>query len=215
MTKKMVLIVAAIVLIVSILAVGTAFAQTGTPPNAIETTIAEILANPVRDQMVTLTGKITQVYDGNEFTLDDSTGTILVDGGPPWFQKVDLSTGQAVTITGEVDPGNPGSDSTKTEIDLFSFASEGQTTTLRESIGRPPWAGGPNGKDKERLEQDDDKDENDAGEPYGKDKERLEQEDDKVGNDTDRSYGNGECTGNQVLDDDNDGDYDDCENAGD
>jgi uncharacterized protein YdeI (BOF family) len=162
MKKKMMLLVAALVLAVSLLAVGTAFAQTGTPPNAVQTTIAEILASPVRDQMVTLTGKITQIIDGNEFTLDDSTGTILVDGGPPWFHKVDLSTGQAVTITGEVDLGKPGSESTKTEIGLFSFTSDGQTTTIRESTGRPPWAGGPhgngNGKDKGTQEPADDSD---------------------------------------------------------
>jgi uncharacterized protein YdeI (BOF family) len=195
MTKKMMLLVAALVLTVSLLAVGTVFAQTGTPPNAVQTTIAEILASPVRDQMVTLTGKITQIIDGNEFTLDDSTGTILVDGGPPWFHKVDLSTGQAVTITGEVDLGKPGSESTKTEVDLFSFESAGQTTTIRESIGRPPWAGGPNGN--------------------GKDKERLEQDDDKDKYDADLSHGNGKGAGNQALDDDNDGDYDDCGDAGD
>jgi uncharacterized protein YdeI (BOF family) len=164
--KKKMMLVAALVLAVSLLAVGTAFAQTGTPPNSVPATIAEILANPVRDQMVTLTGKITQIIEGNEFILDDSTGTILVDGGPPWFHKVDLSTGQAVTITGEVDLGKPGSDSTKTEIDLFSFESEGQTTTIRESTGRPAWAGGGhgngngngNGNDKGSEEPDDDSD---------------------------------------------------------
>jgi uncharacterized protein YdeI (BOF family) len=153
MKKKMMLLVVAFVMVVSLLAVGTAFAQTGSVP----TTIAEILVNPVRDQMVTLTGVITQIIEGNEFTLDDGSGTILVDGGPAWFHTLNLSTGQTVTITGEVDLGKPASDSTKTEIGLFSFTSDGHTTTVRESTGRPAWAGARgNGQGRGTQQPDDD-----------------------------------------------------------
>jgi uncharacterized protein YdeI (BOF family) len=141
-TKKLTLI-AIVALAVALFAFGTAFAQTGTSSTPVETTIADILANPMRDQFVTVTGEITQIVEGNDFILTDSTGSIRVDGGPAWFQQLKLVVGQSITVTGEVDLGRPGQASATPEIDLSSFESGGQTTTIRQAGGPPPWAGGP------------------------------------------------------------------------
>jgi uncharacterized protein YdeI (BOF family) len=143
--KKLALIVV-LAVVVALFAVGTVFAQTETTSTPVETTIADILANPVRDQVVTLTGLITQLVEGNDFVLTDSTGSITVGGGPAWFHQLGLVVGQSVTVTGEVDLGKLGQASPTPEIDLFSVASEGKTNTIRQQGGRPPWAGGPNHK---------------------------------------------------------------------
>jgi uncharacterized protein YdeI (BOF family) len=143
MKMKKLTLIAVVALAVALFAFGTAFAQTGTSSTLVETTIADILANPVRDQVVTVTGEITQIVEGNDFILTDSTGSIRVDGGPAWFQQLKLVVGQSITVTGEVDLGRPGQASTTPEIDLSSFESGGQTTTIRQAGGPPPWAGGP------------------------------------------------------------------------
>jgi uncharacterized protein YdeI (BOF family) len=137
MKIKKPMLITFLVLAVALFTVGTAFAQTGST-----FTIADILANPVRDQAVTLTGEITQLVEGNDFVLTDSTGSITVDGGPAWFQQFGLTVGQSVTVTGEVDLGKPEEAATTPEIDMFSFESGGQTTTVRQAGGPPPWAGG-------------------------------------------------------------------------
>jgi uncharacterized protein YdeI (BOF family) len=146
MKMKKLALIAVLAVAVALFAVGTAFAQAETASTPVGTTIADILANPVRDQVVTLTGSITQLVEGNDFVLTDSTGSINVGGGPAWFHQLGLVVGQSVTVTGEVDLGRPGQATTTPEVDLFSVESEGQTNTIRQQGGRPPWAGGPNHK---------------------------------------------------------------------
>ena len=79
---------------------------------AAVTTIGALKAAPVADQEVTLTGTITQVVEGNEYVLDDGTGTITIDCGPAWYAGIGLATGATVTVTGEVDLGKPGGTAT-------------------------------------------------------------------------------------------------------
>jgi hypothetical protein len=84
----------------------------------------------------TVSGEIVSVV-GNDFVLDDGTGQIIVDAGPRWWQQIDLSPGEEVTVTGELGRGD--------EIDAYSITrGDGSTIEIRSSEGPPPWAGGPN-----------------------------------------------------------------------
>jgi hypothetical protein len=84
----------------------------------------------------TVSGEIVSVV-GNDFLLDDGTGQIIVDAGPRWWQEIDLSPGEEVTVTGELGKGN--------EIDAYSITrGDGSTIEIRSPEGPPPWAGGRN-----------------------------------------------------------------------
>jgi uncharacterized protein YdeI (BOF family) len=115
---------------------------------AAVTGIGSILTDPAayKDQVVSISGTIDQVVEGNEFMLKDATGTIKIDGGPSWFKDLGLAglvVGQSFTISGEVDLGKDGTGAA--ELDIFSVtdASGAVIATVREAGGRPPWAGGP------------------------------------------------------------------------
>lgn len=82
----------------------------------------------------TVSGEIVSVV-GNDFVLDDGTGQIIVDAGPRWWQEVDLSPGEEVTVTGELGKGG--------EIDAYSITrGDGSTVEIRSPEGPPPWGGG-------------------------------------------------------------------------
>lgn len=110
----------------------------------VQTTIAQILANPVRDQMVTVSGQIVQHLRDNHYVLDDGTGRIVIDGGPIWYHQLNLPIGQQVRVTGEVSLGPTWLSSPRTpEIDICAAVlADGTVITVR-GPGRPPWAGGP------------------------------------------------------------------------
>lgn len=110
---------------------------------AAATTIGALKAAPVADQEVTLTGTITQAVEGNEYTLDDGTGTITIDCGPAWYAGIGLASGTTVTVTGKVDLGKPGGTATAPEVDVQTIDNGGQITEVRPAEGPPPWAGGP------------------------------------------------------------------------
>jgi hypothetical protein len=83
----------------------------------------------------TISGTVRSVV-GNEFILDDGTGQIIVDAGPRWYQEINVSEGEQVTVTGEYDDY---------DFDAFSIIrSSGEVIQVRSGPGRPPWAGGPN-----------------------------------------------------------------------
>lgn len=85
---------------------------------------------------VTVSGRVTSVV-GNEFMLEDDSGQIIVDAGPRWWQTVDVSVGEELTVTGEVERGG--------ELDAFSITKgDGTIINIRPAEGPPPWAGGPN-----------------------------------------------------------------------
>jgi uncharacterized protein YdeI (BOF family) len=84
---------------------------------------------------MTITGEIQSVV-GNDFVLNDGTGEVIVDAGPGWWHQLDLTTGESVSVVGEMDEG---------EFDAFSITREnGEVIDIREPQGPPPWAGGPN-----------------------------------------------------------------------
>jgi hypothetical protein len=86
-----------------------------------------------RSNGTTVSGEIISVV-GNDFVLDDGTGQIIVDAGPRWWQEIDLSPGEEVTVTDELGKGD--------EIDAYSITrGDGSTIEIRSSEGPPPWAG--------------------------------------------------------------------------
>jgi uncharacterized protein YdeI (BOF family) len=60
---------------------------------------------------ITISGEIKSVV-GNDFTLNDGTGEVIVDAGPRWWHQLDFNTGESVTIVGEMD---------EDEFDAFSI----------------------------------------------------------------------------------------------
>jgi uncharacterized protein YdeI (BOF family) len=83
------------------------------------------------DRSITISGRVTSVV-GNDFIIADSTGQVIVDAGPRWWQAIDLKVGETVTIIGEYDRG---------EVDAFSISREnGQVIQIRPRSGPPPWA---------------------------------------------------------------------------
>jgi hypothetical protein len=86
-----------------------------------------------RSNGTTVSGEITSVV-GNNFVLNDGTGEIIVDAGPRWWQEIDLSPGEEVTVTGELGKGG--------EINAYSITrGDGSTMEIRPAEGPSPWAG--------------------------------------------------------------------------
>jgi uncharacterized protein YdeI (BOF family) len=82
---------------------------------------------------LTIAGTVRSVV-GNEFILDDGTGQLIVDAGPRWYHSVNLSEGEQVTVVGEYDDY---------DFDAYRITrANGETITIREGSGPPPWAGG-------------------------------------------------------------------------
>jgi RNase P/RNase MRP subunit p29 len=90
-----------------------------------------------RPNSLVISGRVVSVV-GNNFTVNDGTGQVIVDAGPRWWQAVNLAPGEQVTVTGEL--GRSG------EFDAFSIRrANGALIEIRSPDGGPPpWAGGPN-----------------------------------------------------------------------
>jgi uncharacterized protein YdeI (BOF family) len=83
---------------------------------------------------LTISGTVGSVV-GNSFTLSDSTGEVIVDAGPRWYQEINVSEGERLTVVGEFDNG---------EFDAYRIIRDnGDVIVIRNGAGRPPWAGGP------------------------------------------------------------------------
>ncbi|MBP0030199.1 hypothetical protein [Roseofilum sp. Guam] len=83
------------------------------------------ISNLNREENTTISGTITGwgETDENEFILQDSTGTIVVDAGPRWSQDLNLNIGDEITVTGEFDDG---------EFDAFSLTyADGTVVDIR------------------------------------------------------------------------------------
>lgn len=119
-------------------------------------TIGDIQANPslYYDRIVTINGVVNSYVDANEFLLDDGTGRILVDPGPPWYVTINAPTGASVTVTGQIDRMRDG----QPDLDACRIVAPGATTEIRDCSfrGPPPWAGGPDRDD--GPDDDDDRD---------------------------------------------------------
>lgn len=106
------------------------------PPLQAQTPIRELRNN----YGITISGVVKSIV-GNEFILDDGTGEIIVDAGPRWYHKINLSQGERVTVVGEYDDE---------DFDAYKITrSNGEIIQIRSGPGRPPWAGGPNRRDQD------------------------------------------------------------------
>jgi uncharacterized protein YdeI (BOF family) len=105
-------------------------AQTGAQtPTRIE--------NLRQTQGIILEGEVGSIV-GNDFILNDGSGEVIVDAGPRWWQQLDLSAGEQVSVTGEA--GRSG------EFDAFSITrADGTVIEIRSPEGPPPWSGGRDG----------------------------------------------------------------------
>lgn len=121
-------------LLVALTALMTGAVWTIPNPVKAQTSIEELQQRPAG---TTVSGQITSVV-GNDFVLDDGTGQIIVDAGPQWWQEIELTEGEEVTVTGELEERGG-------QIDAYSITrSDGSTIEIRSPEGPPPWAGGPN-----------------------------------------------------------------------
>ncbi|MGF1568670.1 MAG: DNA-binding protein [Nodosilinea sp.] len=83
---------------------------------------------------ITIAGTVGSVV-GNDFTLRDDTGEVVVDAGPRWYQEITVTPGEQLTVVGEYDNG---------EFDAYRITrANGEVIVIRSGPGRPPWAGGP------------------------------------------------------------------------
>jgi uncharacterized protein YdeI (BOF family) len=86
-----------------------------------------------------ISGRIISVV-GNDFTLDDGTGQIIVDAGPHWYRKIMLNPGEQVTVTGKLNDKSG-------EFDAFSIQrADDSVIDIRPAEGPPPWARDSQGK---------------------------------------------------------------------
>lgn len=84
-----------------------------------------------------ISGKVVSVV-GNDFTLNDGSGEIIVDAGPTWWRELDIQPGEEVTVTGEISKKSG-------EFNAFAInRANGSRIEIRPAEGPPPWAGGPN-----------------------------------------------------------------------
>ncbi len=84
-------------------------------------------------EIITISGQVESVV-GNSFIVSDRTGEVIVDAGPRWWHQLELTTGESVTVEGEMDEG---------EFDAFLITREnGEVMDIRPPQGPPPWSGG-------------------------------------------------------------------------
>ncbi|TRU29698.1 MAG: NirD/YgiW/YdeI family stress tolerance protein [Microcystis aeruginosa Ma_SC_T_19800800_S464] len=94
--------------------------------------VAQTAISSLRDtRTITISGQVKSVV-GNDFILADHTGQVIVDAGPRWWQEINVSVGEYLTVVGEYDEG---------EFDAFSITRpNGQVMQIRPQFGPPPWA---------------------------------------------------------------------------
>jgi DNA/RNA endonuclease YhcR with UshA esterase domain len=93
------------------------------------------IGNLQRTRGITISGEVVSVV-GNDFTLSDGSGEIIVDAGPRWWREINVKPGERVTVVGEVSEKSG-------EFDAYSITrSNGSRIDVRPAGGPPPWAGG-------------------------------------------------------------------------
>jgi uncharacterized protein YdeI (BOF family) len=84
---------------------------------------------------VTIEGQVADIF-GNKFVLEDGSGRVLVESGPPWHHQLSIRRGESVSVTGRLDGDT---------FDAYTIrAADGRVQVIRPAFGPPPWAGGPN-----------------------------------------------------------------------
>ncbi|WP_322815039.1 hypothetical protein [Chloroflexus sp.] len=111
-------------------------------------TIGQIQANPnaFLYQIVTISGNSGVYVDENEFMLDDGSGQIVVDPGPPRYQRINIPVGTPITVVGQIDWMGPPQARRGIDLDACRIITPDRTIEIRDCSfnGPPPWAGGPN-----------------------------------------------------------------------
>jgi uncharacterized protein YdeI (BOF family) len=107
-----------------------------------QTPIGELFSSRDRE----IAGEVVDVF-GNKFVVSDATGRILVDAGPGWWQRIEVTRGERVRVTGELDEG---------EFDARTIVrGDGSVIQVRPADGPPPWAGGRHKREGERGREGD------------------------------------------------------------
>jgi hypothetical protein len=89
---------------------------------------------PTMQQGFTVVGTVVAVK-GNTFALDDGTGIVIVDAGPPWWHQLGLTLGEEVTVVALPEFGGLKA--------VQITRADGAVIEVRPMMGPPPWAGGP------------------------------------------------------------------------
>jgi len=101
--------------------------------NAAEPRNTRNISDISREAGTKISGRATHVF-GNTFVLEDGTGSVLVDTGPPRFKKRQFDVGEKLTVFGEMD---------EQEFEAWRIErGSGSYEIIREPHGPPPWAGG-------------------------------------------------------------------------
>ncbi len=121
------------------------------PKSAATPKPAEAAETPDADEVVTtLKGVLTTKKDA-EGEVDYYIGDVQLSVGPPWFwgakhPLVGL-VGQAITMTGHMETGNPVKAKAKANATAKDAGPEFEVLTVNGKTirepGKPPWAGGP------------------------------------------------------------------------
>ena len=85
-----------------------------------------------RARGTTIPGEVASVV-GNDFTLRDSYGEIIVDAGSRWWRKINPKPGGKVTVRSQVSKKSG-------EFDAFSITrADGSVIQIRPAQALPPW----------------------------------------------------------------------------
>jgi hypothetical protein len=129
MTRRPIVLVAAVAVLVLLVALPVLAVPPSSPPGQEK---AKVEKSPI-----TITGTVETSTDADGrtiYTLTDDGTTYTLHAGPPWFftggYPLEAYAGDVVTVEGEVAEGS-------TDVDVLAI--DGQA--LREA-GKPPWAGG-------------------------------------------------------------------------
>lgn len=113
-------ILATSVLVTSLTAAAIAYGQT--PIGQLNTA-----------QGVTISGTVADIF-GNKFVIEDASGKMLVENGPEWFRKIEVTRGEKLTVIGRPDGGS---------FEAFAIVrADGTRIEVRPARGPAPWAGG-------------------------------------------------------------------------
>lgn len=95
---------------------------------------AQVAISELKKQSGLSVSGVVRSVVGNKFVLDDGTGQLIVEAGPRWYQPLNLTEGERITVVGEYDDE---------DFDAFSVTrASGEVIEIRPSDGPPPWAGG-------------------------------------------------------------------------
>ena len=122
------------------LVAGTALAAQHPEASSTEkAATANEVDNDAPETIATISGTILSGGD-NEYVLDDGSASIILDCGPAWYKVVTLAVGRCCDGHRRAREEAQGRQQDRAGR-LQSATGPGGTVTVRESGGRPPWAG--------------------------------------------------------------------------